>query len=121
MPHQLVVLHDSLGTLLTLGAVAFGLWGTVDFWIRRRVGRRFRLWFLILAAVALVQVALDVAFLAVPGAGGTWSSLLTALAALLLLAIPYLLAARWSREGEAATLCIACWLAAMIFAGGLAL
>jgi hypothetical protein len=34
--------------------------------------------------------------------------------------VPYVLASRWSREGEAATLCIVLWLAAMVFAGGLA-
>lgn len=119
MPHQLVVLHQSLGTLLTVGAVAIGIWGTVTFWLRRGVGRRFRLGFLIVTGVALVQVVLDVAFLAVPGAGGRWAGLITAGVAFLLLAIPYLLASRWSREGEGAALCIVCWLAAMVFAGGL--
>ena len=119
MPRQLVVLHDSLGTLLTVAAVAFGLWGTVTFWLRRGVGRRFRLGFLIVTGVALVQVVLDAAFLVVPGARGGWGALITAGLGFLLLAIPYLLASRWSREGEAAALCIVCWLAAMVFAGGL--
>ncbi|MBO0744075.1 MAG: hypothetical protein J2P43_03570 [Candidatus Dormibacteraeota bacterium] len=118
MPRQLVVLHDSLGTLLTVGAAGFGIWGTVTFWLRRGVGRRFRLGFLILTGVALLQVVLDMAFLAARGGG--WVGLLTAGAGFLLLAVPYVLASRWSREGEAATLCIVCWLGAMVFAGGLA-
>jgi hypothetical protein len=126
MPRQLLVLHDSLGTLLTVGATAFGIWGTVSFWLQRRVGHRFRLGFLIVTGIALLQVVLDVAFLAVRGAagggggGGGWASLVTAAVGFLLLAVPYVLASRWSREGEAATLCIVLWLAAMVFAGGLA-
>jgi hypothetical protein len=122
MPRQLLVLHDSLGTLLAVGATAIAIWGSLDFWIRRRVGRRFRLWFLILTGVALLQIVLDVAFLAARGAGGGgWAPLVTAGIGFLLLAVPYFLASRWSREGEAATLCIALWLTAMVFAGGLAL
>lgn len=121
MPRQLLVLHDSLGTLLTVGATAFGIWGTVSFWLRRRVDHRFRLGFLILTGVALLQLVLDVAFLAVPGAGdGGGAPLVTAAVGFLLLAVPYVLASRWSREGEAAALCIVLWLAAMVFAGGLA-
>jgi hypothetical protein len=126
MPRQLLVLHDSLGTLLTVGATAFGIWGTVSFWLQRRVGHRFRLGFLIVTGIALLQVVLDVAFLAVRGAagggggGGGWASLVTAAVGFLLLAVPYVLASRWSREGEAATLCIVLWLAAMVFAGGVA-
>lgn len=122
MPRQLLVLHDSLGTLLTVGATAFGIWGTVSFWLRRRVGHRFRLGFLVLTAIALLQVVLDAAFLVARGAGGgEWSALLAAGIGFLLLAVPYVLASRWSREGEAATLCIVLWLSAMVFAGGLAL
>ena len=121
MPRQLVVLHDSLGTLLTVGAAGLGIWGTVTFWLRRGVGHRFRLWFLILTAVALLQVVLDVAFLAAGrGGGGGLVALVTAGVGFLVLAVPYVLASRWSREGEAATLCIVCWLGAMVFAGGLA-
>ena len=118
MPRQLVVLHDSLGTLLTVGAVGFGIWGTVTFWLHRRVGHRFRLGFLVLTGVALLQVVLDVAFLTAR-AGGGWAPLAAAGAGFLLLAVPYVLASRWSREGEAATLCVVCWLGAMVFAGGL--
>ncbi len=123
MPRQLLVLHDSLGTLLTVGATVFGIWGTVGFWLHRGVGHRFRLGFLILTAVALLQVVLDAAFLAVGGSGGGggWPALGTAGIGFLLLAVPYVLASRWSREGEAATLCIVLWLSAMVFAGGLAL
>jgi hypothetical protein len=122
MPRQLQVLHDSLGTLLAVGATAFGIWGTVSFWLQRGVGHRFRLGFLILTGVALLQVVLDIAFLAVrgPAGGGGWASVVTAVIGFLLLAVPYVLASRWSREGEAATLCIVLWLAAMVFAGGLA-
>ncbi|MGH7922438.1 MAG: hypothetical protein ACREQM_21235 [Candidatus Dormibacteraceae bacterium] len=122
MPRQLVVLHDSLGTLLTVGAAAFGLWGTVGFGLFRGIGHRFRTGFLILTGVALLQVLLDVAFLLVEGpAAGGWSGLISAMVGFLLLAVPYLLASRWSREGEAATLAVVCWLAALVFGGGLAL
>ncbi len=102
-----------------MGAAGFGIWGTISFWLRRRIDHRFRLGFLVLAGVALLQVVLDLAFLAARRGVGGWAAPLTAGIGFLLLAVPYVMASRWSREGEAATLCIVCWLGAMVFAGGL--
>ena len=99
MPRQLLVLHDSLGTLLTVGATAFGIWGTVSFWLQRSVGHRFRLGFLIVTGIHCCRWCWTSPFWRCAGAGGGgggggWASLVTAAVGFLLLAVPYVLASR---------------------------
>ncbi|MFZ0215594.1 MAG: hypothetical protein WAM30_06580 [Candidatus Dormiibacterota bacterium] len=115
MLHAVVTAHQAVDVWLVAGCAALGTWGTLSFATRRRVSGRYRLAFLALVGLIILQGLVAVATLVAGDRRAGWTHLVYGAVGLLLLGGPYLWAARGTQEREAATLAVVCWLGAIAF------
>jgi hypothetical protein len=115
MLHAVVSAHQAVDVWLVAGCATLGTWGTLSFATRRRVTGRYRMVFLLLLALTVLQGLVGVATLVAGDRRAGWTHIAYGAIGLLLLGGPYLWAARGTREREAATLAVVCWLGAIAF------
>lgn len=121
MLDTLAYFHDRLAIALILFAAALGVWGTVAFFVRKRISPGFRSSFVLMIALTAVQGLLGLVLLTMTQPKELLHVVYGAFAILFLPGV-YFYAGRTGRAGaarEAAFLAAACWIVAIAYGRGI--
>ena len=111
-------LHQRFALALILFSVVLGVWGTVQFAVRRQIGPGFRSSFVLMIVLTAVQGLAGLVLLTMTQPRELLHVVYGVFAIVFLPGV-YFYAARGSRTREAAFLAAACWIVAIAFGRGI--